>query len=205
MSVTPSKRLQVTDSDSEDALLRARAAALGPVGRGATDGHALGVDWISLIGSLELPRVRVQQLYSGWNAHHPPNKIVREAMYALVGLSPTVPKVIVESPVGQAIIDHASAEHPLVSPDRYDADHCSYFALTTTTLLKPIEVWAVESDTERPKRLRYLAAYTVGLTITTHVAIVDDDARRVITAYRLDSHDTRGEKKRKGELLYRAW
>lgn len=198
-------RLQVTDADGEDALLRARASAVGAPGRGQTHGALLGVDWITLISCLELPRVRVQQLYSGWNAHKFPNKVVRESMYALVGLSPTVKSALVHTPVGPVSIDHATAEHPLTLASRYDADHCSYFALTKTTLEKPVEVWRVAATADRPKRLRFLGAYVIGLTVTTHVAIVDDATRRVITAYRLDAHETRGEKKRQGEISYRGW
>lgn len=202
----PGRKLRVTDSDGEDALLRARAAALGAAARGQIKGSSLGVGWISLIGSLQLPRLRIQQLYSDWSAHRPPTAKVREAMHALVGLSPVVTKATIDTPIGPVEIDHAGAEHPVASyPDRYDPDHCSYLGLTKPTLQKPIEVWQSAATADRPERLCFLAAYIVGLTLTTHMVIVDVAQNRVTTSYKLNDHETRADNQREGSLRYKSW
>jgi hypothetical protein len=205
--VPTGEKKRVIDADGEDALLRARGISRGPIGRSETNGTALGIEWMQLMGSMDLPRIRVQQLYKDWNAHDQRTPLVHDELCKLIGLSKVVTSRPIETPCGPISVDHNTARHPLapVSPTRYDADHCSYFGLILTTLTAPLEIWLAEASATKPRRLRYLAGYIVGLTITTHLVIVDEAAKRVITAYRLTDHETRTEGKRSGLPVYQAW
>ena len=204
------ERFQVSDADGEDVLLRARSICRGPVAHSETAGKALGIGWVQLLGSVELQRLRVQQLYTGWNAHPQNSPVVHEKLCSLVGLSKTLTSRSIATPYGDVWVDHLTARHPLDhrEPDRYDADHCSYFGLIVPTLSSPLEIWLAEAKPGKPRRLRYLSGYAVGLTVTTYVVIVDntnESRRRVITAYRLHDYETRAEGKRQGRPIYQGW
>ena len=138
------------------------------------------------------------------------SRLVHERLCNIIGLSPTFTSRSIVTPCGPVIVDHDTAWHPLDTkfPDRYDADHCSHFGLIATTLASPLEVWLADAEVGKPRRLRYLTGYVVGLSLATHVVIVDNtdtNRRRVITAYRLKDHETRAEGKRRGLPLYQGW
>jgi len=107
---------------------------------------------------------------------------------------------------GEIRIDRRTVTHIV---EKQDPGHYDLLRFTRYALANPVEIWCADRQGVKPRKLRFISLFQIGNTLETHLAIVDEEAQRLITAYKWEPRPgdppDKIERKRRGMARYLAW